>query len=1135
MKTKIKAAARVLLFSAMLVGMSFFDIRYAEAFQPWKSGQSQFLFGLGEAGPDDKSHQSITEDAIDDFAMNDLSRPASKGAKATIVHDNGFVDFWKLFSSEAHFDDQSILAGQGRLADLLNTIQASMNGGHIPEARKALGQALHTVQDFYSHSNWVETHPNGVIYAQLGRTRGIPGVGIASGATCLPCPSPAPSPPICEDNLITSVWTSGYFSLFPHPFCVGAKPAGKCSHGGSLDRTGRCDPIGGINKDTSNSPHGDQHLRAAGFAYNATLAFLRNLEADHWLTHRQVIRLLCDGPSLVICIDTTGSMGDIIDQVKDTAIAIVNQRRDTDEEPSQYVLAPFNDPDVPPAFVTADADEFNNAISNLFADGGGDCPELAVTGLINGVAAASASGELFLFTDADAKDYYLAPIAQNLALENQMRLFLAIFGSCDYDAASKRLDASDPKRKQGQARVPSVGVDPVYQAMAEATSGQVFSLDRSEAGQITTLLDNVSRSRAVNLLSIHDSLPATERTYTLPIDNTMTTVTFAVSGTTSVTLRRPDGSIVQNGDPGVTITLLSTVELVSIANPATGNWQIDVSVDGAFSITVSGEATFDIKSFDFVHEGGETSHEPGLFRIDGFPVSGQANIVSAELTGGFNSAQFEFRSPSGATLQVLTLQQGVGVASNVFVGSVTPPDTPGVVTPFVVYATGLTGSGTSFQRLVPGTIRAQSVTVTAPPPADLLPGTSTTLTFRVQNLGLPDTFHIEGSDDKGFLTSITPTDVSLGEGETAEVTVVLQTPTDATLGTSDTLTVTATGGSGAHNFAVVVSDVGIAPRLGNISTRAFVQTGDNVMIGGFIVQGTESKRVIIRAIGPELTQYGVPNAMADPTLELHDGTGALIASNDNWQTTIIGGIITQDQVQDIQNSGLAPGDGRESAIIADLPPGNYTAIVRGVNGTTGVALVEVYDLSPETSSILGNISTRSFVQTGDNVMIGGFIVKGTEPKKVIVRAIGPELSQYGVPDPMQDPTLELHDGTGALIASNDNWQTTVIGGIIDTDQVQDIQNSGHAPGDARESAIIATLPAGNYTAIVRGVSNTTGVALVEVYDLNPGLDLVRRGTQTGRGASASAGAKSRSTVSGNSKSANRRRSGPGRGAARMKK
>jgi hypothetical protein len=224
--------------------------------------------------------------------------------------------------------------------------------------------------------------------------------------------------------------------------------------------------------------------------------------------------------------------------------------------------------------------------------------------------------------------------------------------------------------------------------------------------------------------------------------------------------------------------------------------------------------------------------------------------------------------------------------------------------------------------------------------------------------------------------------------------------------------------------------------------------------------------------------------MADPTLELHDGTGALIASNNNWQTTIIGGIITSDQATDIGNSGHAPGDPNESAIIADLPAGNYTAIVRGVNSTTGVALVEVYDLSSGTDSILGNISTRSFVQTGDNVMIGGFIVQGTQPKRVIIRAIGPELSQYGVPNPMANPTLELHDGTGALIASNDNWQTTIIGGIITQDQVQDIINSGHAPGDPNESAIIANLPAGNYTAIVRGVNNTTGVALVEVYDLH---------------------------------------------------
>src|SRR5262249_35991016 len=155
---------------------------------------------------------------------------------------------------------------------------------------------------------------------------------------------------------------------------------------------------------------------------------------------------------------------------------------------------------------------------------------------------------------------------------------------------------------------------------------------------------------------------------------------------------------------------------------------------------------------------------------------------------------------------------------------------------------------------------------------------------------------------------------------------------------------------------------------------SFVQTGDNVMIGGFIVQGTGSKRVIIRAIGPELSAppFNVPNALANPTLELHDSTGALIASNDNWQFTIIGGIITSDQGIEIRNSGHAPANPLESAIIANLPPGNYTAIVRGVSNTTGVALVEAYDLSPATPLAFRNIFPPSFVQTGDNVMIGGF-------------------------------------------------------------------------------------------------------------------------------------------------------------------
>jgi hypothetical protein len=268
--------------------------------------------------------------------------------------------------------------------------------------------------------------------------------------------------------------------------------------------------------------------------------------------------------------------------------------------------------------------------------------------------------------------------------------------------------------------------------------------------------------------------------------------------------------------------------------------------------------------------------------------------------------------------------------------------------------------------------------------------------------------------------------------------------------------------------------------LGNISTRLQVGTADRVMIAGFIVQGSAPKKVLIRAAGPSLTQFGVPNALANPRLELHDANNT-IGMNDNWQTTQLGGVITSDQVAEIQNSGLAPRDPAESALIATLPPGTYTAIVQGVSGGTGVGIVEAYDLNATSGSLLANISTRGFVQTADNVMIGGFIVV-TQPTKVIIRAIGPSLTQFGVPDALVNPQLELHDANNT-IARNDDWQTTQLGGIITSDQVAAIQNSQLAPTNPAESAIIATLQPGSYTAIVRGVNNTTGNALVEVYSL----------------------------------------------------
>ena len=273
----------------------------------------------------------------------------------------------------------------------------------------------------------------------------------------------------------------------------------------------------------------------------------------------------------------------------------------------------------------------------------------------------------------------------------------------------------------------------------------------------------------------------------------------------------------------------------------------------------------------------------------------------------------------------------------------------------------------------------------------------------------------------------------------------------------------ATHGKGMYEIPLAL------PRLRNISTRAFVQTGDRVAIGGFIISGSGAKKVLIRAIGPSLTGIGIAGALVDPTLELHDSTQALIASNDNWKDS--------PDVAAIQATGIPPTNDAESAIIRTLNPGNYTAIIAGKNGGTGIGVIEVYDVDNTVEPKLGNIATRGFVQTGDNVLIGGFIVGGGAGvnTRVLVRGIGPSLGAL-VPTPLADPTLELHDGNGALLMSNDNWKS---------DQRTAIAATGLAPTNDAESAILAPAAPGNYTAILRGANNTTGTAVVEIYDLGP--------------------------------------------------
>jgi uncharacterized repeat protein (TIGR03803 family) len=280
----------------------------------------------------------------------------------------------------------------------------------------------------------------------------------------------------------------------------------------------------------------------------------------------------------------------------------------------------------------------------------------------------------------------------------------------------------------------------------------------------------------------------------------------------------------------------------------------------------------------------------------------------------------------------------------------------------------------------------------------------------------------------------------------------------------------ATVTGGASNHGTIFRLNSDPPRnLLNISTRLQVLTSDKVLIGGFIITGTDPKKIIIRGIGPSLS--GVGAVLQNPTLELHQGSTTL-AVNDDWK----------EHQSEVEATTIPPTNDFESAIVTTLNPGAYTAILAGKDNGTGVGVVEIYDLAPAANSKLANISTRGFVDSGSNVMIGGLIVDGGTFggfARVILRAIGPSLAAAGIQGALLDPSMELHDASGAIVASNDNWKTRPDG----SSQQGEIEATSIPPSNDAESALVQSLPPGNYTAIVRGAGNTSGIAVVEAYTL----------------------------------------------------
>ena len=681
-----------------------------------------------------------------------------------------------FFAGENHFTEDLFSASSGRLVNLKEQIivlvtQEEPDG---EEARRLLGTAHHTLQDFYSHSNWIERGNTSSILMSLGRST----LGNPPRSTAV-CPGDPETLPAGGGVILT---TSYYSRLFG---CGPIQVAGKCYHG---NVPAGCD---GIHKDSPGRTH---HGTARMLATDATEDYIEQILQDSRVANNDLAKKCLLGVAngtLGVVIDDTGSMGPEISSVRSQVRRIVSRVRGTDDEPKQYLLVRFGDPDVGPPFESDDPDEFLGRVDSLSPRGGGDCPELSMSALLQAVSRAKEESNLFLFTDASAKDRSLARSVFTLANAKRIRITPMLTGSCS-------------------------PVDPAYVSIADQTGGQLFLLNQFELSRAFDLIEPQLRQDFTVISLVKDRLAGSSRDLIAPVDSTAEQVVFSVAldSKTSIEVFDPAGVAVAPGDPGVTVTDLSTGRIVTVTAPVVGDWRVVAAGSGDLSIGVYANSPIDFRTFEFV-ERVNPVHE-ALAAIPGQPVVATAPEGLAFLLGNVASpVDFELLDESGISLGAVTLTRGdLDAAEEEFVGTVPLPSVP-----FRVSARGVDSTGATFQRLYSPVFTAQPIEVgvdLAGLPAGLPPGETTTVELSATNHGGADSFRILASDDRGFVTAVRPTVLNLGGGETALIEVDLTVPATTPEGTGVLLGVTAesTSRAGVSNSAavqLVVSAVDTTP------------------------------------------------------------------------------------------------------------------------------------------------------------------------------------------------------------------------------------------------------------------------------------------------------------------------------------
>ncbi|KAM4546120.1 von Willebrand factor A domain-containing protein 7-like isoform 1-T1 [Odontesthes bonariensis] len=700
------------------------------------------------------------------------------------------VDIRFALNSSFHFDDEMFVQGRRIITEGMIAVKASNKLEKYEAARQKLGEILHPLQDFYSHSNWVElgnTLPNSNL---IRADTSIGHIAAESRATCRNCDGDDCRNNILEDIISGSILTSGYFDIKP---IFSTKPKGKCSHGGIVDRTSRIEPKGGINKDSFSSSHGHFHTQAANMAIAATSQLLEDIRGA--AGNRPFLEMvgISKGSSKALCfvIDTTKSMSDDIKAVKSVTSTIIDNDVGTENEPSVYILVPVNDPGFGPLIRTADSTLFKDIINSLTATGGGDDEEFSLSGLQLAVTSAPFNSEIFLFTDAPAKDKELkntviALIERTQTVVNFMITDSTVTNRNDNLQQSRRLTASDAE---------------LYRDVARASGGQAVEVTKAELPVATEIIKQSATSSLVTILQTFRN-PGKADNFIFIVDESVKSLIVYITGNSvTFTLISPSGVSQQSTDSAGSLISASQ----SVGNLKTlqlqkqvGQWEIRMVSTDSYTLKVIGQSPIDFL-FDFV----ESSEGPfgGFDTLDTRPRAGLNGSLLVSLTGS-----------ESATVTEVALVQSSG--SEEIKGELVPQGSGNFLAQvnripsgeFVVRVKGrISRSSTVFQRQSPTNFRASNLTITADSDSNiiLVPGTLFSVSFSVMSGGTDGNLTIRATNNRDF-DSTFPTSLFVESGNSTNGTVTLSAPLNIPSGTDVILTIEAEApGSADMNYIVL--------------------------------------------------------------------------------------------------------------------------------------------------------------------------------------------------------------------------------------------------------------------------------------------------------------------------------------------